>query len=204
MLWTSAAIPPVAVVHRVRGWVRHRHAEAWPPRTRAVLFDRDGTLIHDVPRNTDPGRVVPVAGAGEELARLRAAGVRVGVVTNQAAVADGHISLEDVQRVNAQVDAELGPFDTWQVCPHAATDRCGCRKPGPGMVLTAASDLGVHPSHCVVVGDIGSDVLAARAAGATGVLVPTAATRDEELAGAPWVATDLHEAIDLVEEWSRD
>src|SRR5690606_29079084 len=48
MVWTSVAIPPVAVANRVRGWLRHRGAEAWPPTPRAALPDRDGTLVHDV------------------------------------------------------------------------------------------------------------------------------------------------------------
>ena len=62
--------------------------------------------------------------------------------------------------------------------------------------MAAAKALGVKPRDCVVIGDIGSDVLAARAAGARGVLVPTAATRPEEVRDAPEVASDLREAVD--------
>ena len=40
--------------------------------------------------------------------------------------------------MNARVEELLGPFDTWQVCPHAPDDGCGCRKPAPGLVLAAA------------------------------------------------------------------
>ena len=64
------------------------------------------------------------------------------------------------------------------------------------MVLRAASALGVDPAGCVVVGDIGADVDAARAAGARSVLVPTPRTRPEEIAAAPEVARDLEEAVE--------
>jgi histidinol-phosphate phosphatase family protein len=165
---------------------------------RAVLFDRDGTLVEDVPYNGDPDAVRPVEGAAEAVRRLRGTGIRVGVVSNQSGVARGLLTTDDVEAVNARVDELVGPFDTWQFCPHGPDDACGCRKPGPGLVHAAARALGVRPEECVVVGDIGSDVLAARAAGARGVLVPTPVTRAEEVATAPYVATSLAEAVDLV------
>ncbi|WP_422774370.1 HAD-IIIA family hydrolase [Plantactinospora sp. WMMC1484] len=168
----------------------------------AVLFDRDGTLVHDVPYNGDPGLVRPLPGARKALDRLRAAGLRLGVVTNQSGVARGRFSSADVARVNARVDELLGPFDTWQVCPHAepAPGRagCRCRKPAPGMVWDAARALGTEPGRCVLVGDIGADMTAAGAAGASGILVPTAQTRPEEVAAAPTVAGDLAGAVDLI------
>ena len=198
MLWTSTAIPPATVWHRTRGWWAHRRAQPWPPATRAVLFDRDGTLVHDVPYNGDPDRVRPVEGAAEAVARLRAHGLRLGVVSNQSGVARGLLTPEQVSAVNAQVDSRVGPFDTWQVCPHGPDDGCDCRKPRPGMVRRAARALGVRPEECVVVGDIGADVAAAQAAGARSVLVPNGRTRPEEVAGAPLVATDLVEAVDLI------
>ncbi|WP_310742293.1 HAD family hydrolase [Microbispora sp. H13382] len=167
-------------------------------RPAAVLFDRDGTIIHDVPYNSDPDRVEPVAGAREALARLRAEGIPMGVVTNQSGVAKGIIAPEALRAVNDRVDALLGPFDVWEICPHDDGDRCDCRKPAPGLVLRAARRLGVPPEDCVVIGDIGRDVEAARAAGARGILVPTPVTLAEEVAAAPEVASDLAAAIDLV------
>lgn len=164
----------------------------------AVLFDRDGTLVHDVPYNGDPDRVRPVDGAREALDRLRAAGLRLGVVTNQAGVARGLLTEADVDLVNARVEALLGPFDTWQICVHddppPGAAGCDCRKPAPGLVWRAAQALGTHPSRCVVVGDIGRDMTAACAAGAAGILVPTPVTRPAEVAAAPTVAGDLRAA----------
>jgi D-glycero-D-manno-heptose 1,7-bisphosphate phosphatase len=167
---------------------------------RAVLFDRDGTLVHDVPYNADPDLVAPVDDAREVLDALRSAGVRVGVVSNQSGIARGLITPAQLDAVNARVSELLGPFDTWQVCPHGSTDGCACRKPAPGLVLAAAAALGVDPSECVVVGDIGADVGAALAAGARAVLVPTPVTRSEEVEHArehALVAHDLREAVVL-------
>ncbi|GGL70124.1 hypothetical protein GCM10009706_05590 [Curtobacterium citreum] len=165
---------------------------------RGVLFDRDDTLVIDVPYNADPHRVVPVPGAHRAVERARAAGLRVGVVTNQSVVAKGLATREQVDATNARVDELVGPFDVWCVCPHDAGDGCRCRKPRPGMVLDAAAALGLDPAELVVVGDIGADVGAALAAGAQGILVPTARTRTEEVAAADTVVGSLEEAVDLV------
>lgn len=172
-------------------------------RVAAVLFDRDGTLVHDVPYNGDPALVRPVDGAAAAVASLRERGIRVGVVTNQSGIARGLLHRDQVDAVNARVDAELGPFDTWQVCPHGESDGCGCRKPAPGMVLAAAQALGVDPGEVVVIGDIGADVQAAAGAGARGILVPTPATRREEVEAAEVRAGSLTDAVRLVlEEWA--
>lgn len=181
--------------------VRHPEFEAPAEvRTRAVLFDRDGTLIHDVPYLDDPAGVRPVAGAVEVLAALRAAGVRVGVVSNQSGVGRGLITPDRLAAVTARVVDLLGPFDTVQVCPHAPEAGCQCRKPQPGLVLAAARELGLDPGQCVVIGDIGADVDAALAAGARAVLVPTPVTRPVEVELARRVAAvagTLAEAVAL-------
>ncbi|MEJ5888263.1 HAD-IIIA family hydrolase [Pseudokineococcus marinus] len=199
MLLTSAAIPPAAVRHRVVGErAARRGLPAWPPPVRAVLFDRDDTLVHDVPYNGDPARVEPVAGAREVVAALRDAGVATGVVSNQSGVARGLLSPPQVEAVNARADELVGPLGTWQWCPHGPEDGCRCRKPGPGLVERAAAALGVPVGACAVVGDIGADVEAARAAGARGVLVPTARTLRREVEDAPLVADDLASAVRLL------
>ncbi|HEX5198771.1 MAG TPA: HAD-IIIA family hydrolase [Actinoplanes sp.] len=164
----------------------------------AVLFDRDGTLIVDVPYNGDPAKVVPMPGARAALDRLRAAGLRLGVVTNQSGLARGHFTREQLDAVHRRVEELLGPFGTWQVCPHGDTAGCACRKPAPGLVTAAAGALGTTPARCVVVGDIGRDMGAALAAGASGILVPTPVTLPAEVAAAPAVEPTLAGAADRI------
>jgi histidinol-phosphate phosphatase family protein len=170
------------------------------PRERpdAVLCDRDGTLIVDVPYNDDPALVRPLPTVRQGLDRLRAEGVAVGIVSNQSGVAGGRLTEDDVVRVMTRVDALLGPFAVVVWCAHGPDDACACRKPGPGLVHEAASRLGVDVARCAVVGDIGADVEAARAAGARGVLVPNPRTRPAEVAAAPEVAATFAEAVDLL------
>lgn len=161
----------------------------------AVLFDRDGTLVVDVPYNGDPAAVRPVPTARAALDLLRGAGVRTGVVTNQSGIARGLITRAQTDAVNSRIEDLLGPFDMWQVCPHGPADGCVCRKPRPGMVLAAAAAWGVPPGRITVIGDIGADVEAAAAAGAASVLVPTAVTRPAEVAAAAVVRADLLAAV---------
>ncbi|SDG27790.1 HAD-IIIA family hydrolase [Klenkia brasiliensis] len=200
MLLTSAAIPPAATWWWLRALTRPTPPRPVheAPRTRALLLDRDGTLVVDVPYNGDPARVRPVDGAVEAVRAARAAGLPVGVVTNQSGLARGAFTARDLAAVHDRVEELLGPFDAWAVCLHGPDDGCACRKPAPGSVLAAAATLGVEPADCVLVGDIGSDVAAAHAAGARAVLVPTAGTRTAELAAAPAVARDLGTAVALV------
>ncbi len=212
MVVTSAAIPPTAVFHRLTGEVRWRGRGRSPehspppvsrhnashPKPAAVLFDRDGTLVADVAYNGDPERVELMPGAREAVERLRSAGVPTAVVSNQSGVGRGTISLDQVEAVNRRVEDLLGPLGPWIVCPHAPADGCGCRKPAPGMVLQAAEALGVPAGRCALIGDIGSDMDAARAAGARGILVPTPVTRADEVGAAPEVATDLVAAVEIL------
>jgi HAD superfamily hydrolase (TIGR01662 family) len=184
MAVTSAAIPALATWHWLKGVVQHRRVQPWRGLPDLVLFDRDGTLVHDFPYNGDPAWVRPVDGAREALDRLRARGVRVGVVSNQSGVARGLITTEQVEACNARLEELLGPFDVIRYCPHGPDDGCACRKPAPGMVKDACAELGVDPARCVVIGDIGADVDAAAAAGAVGILVPTPVTRKSEVAAA--------------------
>lgn len=169
---------------------------AGPPA--AVLFDRDGTLVVDVPYNGDPALVAPMPTAAAAVALLVARGIPTGVVTNQSGVARGLITRAEADAVNARVDELLGPFGVWCVCPHGADDGCACRKPAPGMVLDAARRLGVDPGSVAVIGDIAADLGAAAAAGARGVLVPTTVTRPEEVQAAPETAATLEDAVRLL------
>ena len=164
----------------------------------AVLLDRDGTLICDVPYNGDPARVQPMPSARAALDRLRAADIKLAVVSNQSGVGRGLISLAQVDAVNRRVEELLGPLGGFFVCPHMASDACGCRKPQPGLVLQAAAALGVAPGACAVIGDIGADVEAASRSGARPILVPTPVTRHEEISRAPEHATTLLEAVELL------
>jgi HAD superfamily hydrolase (TIGR01662 family) len=214
MVWTSALLPPAASAHALAGLARARRLAAEgapallpaaerprPARPRApaaVLLDRDGTLVEDVPYNGDPAAVRPMPGARQALDRLRGADIRLAVVSNQSGIGRGLLSRAQVESVNARVEELLGPLGPWLVCPHAPRAGCDCRKPAPGLILEAAQALHVDPAACVVIGDIGADMEAARAAGSQGILVPTPRTRAEEVEAAPLVVESLLAAVDRI------
>ncbi|MET8581542.1 HAD-IIIA family hydrolase [Streptomyces collinus] len=170
------------------------------PPVAAVLFDRDGTLLADVPYNGDPDRVRLLPGAAAAVRLARRAGLGTAVVSNQSGIGRGLLTAEQVRAVNERADHLLGGLDTWLLCPHAPDAGCACRKPRPGLILEAAARLGVPPARCLVIGDIAADVLAAHAAGARGVLVPNTATAPAETrlfatASAPDVLTAVRRAL---------
>ena len=180
------------------GTARQRDQPPLPRPIEALLCDRDGTLVIDVPYNNDPERVVPVPGVRAALDLARRSGLRLGVVTNQSGVSSGRITPGQLRAVNGRVATLLGPFGVFLSCPHDADDGCPCRKPKPGLVVRAAAQLGVDPAVCVVIGDTDSDVKAAVNAGAWPILVPNAVTRPEEIEAAPMVAWSFEAAVRLV------
>jgi HAD superfamily hydrolase (TIGR01662 family) len=158
---------------------------------KAVLFDRDGTLIVDVPGNRNPQSVELMSFARESVDGLRDAGLRIAVITNQP-------GNTNAAAINDRTADLLGGIDAWFVCGHLPHDGCDCRKPKPGMVFAAARRFGVSPAECIVVGDIGSDIEAAHAAGARAIIVPTPITLPQEVARAPERARDLREAVRMI------
>jgi HAD superfamily hydrolase (TIGR01662 family) len=205
MVASSAAIPACASAHWLAGWAtlpkRLRASQPIRPRRpSAVLFDRDGTLVVDVPYNGDPDRVVAMPAAADALAALRGAGIPTAVISNQSGIGRGLLDEVAVGEVNRRIEEVLGPFGYWAICPHGPDEGCWCRKPRPGLVIEAAAALGFKCEQVAVIGDIGADIAAAHAAGARGILVPTSVTRPEEVAAAAEVASDLAAAVRLLLE----
>lgn len=154
------------------GPIVRKRVHSQSPAVRAILFDRDGTLIEDVPYNGDPALVVVKPGVRQALEECRRAGVLLGMVTNQSGVARGLITEADVWSIAEELERHVGPVDVWCVCPHGPWDSCSCRKPQPGLILAAAGALRVDLRQCVVIGDQETDVRAATAAGVHGILLP--------------------------------
>jgi D-glycero-D-manno-heptose 1,7-bisphosphate phosphatase len=149
-----------------------------------VFLDRDGVLIEEVGYLSGPDQARLVSGAAEAVARLNRLGVPVVVVTNQAGVARGRFAEErvgEVHRYLGDLLARAGAaVDRWYYCPHHPTAglgpyrvECDCRKPRPGMLLTAASELGLDLPRSFLIGDKLSDLEAGARAGCTTLLVRT-------------------------------
>lgn len=167
---------------------------------RAVFFDRDGVLNEVVEREGEPGspralsELVVTPGAADVIHRLRAAGLRAFVITNQPDIARGRVSAAAADAIMAAVLSVL-PLDDALVCPHDDADGCACRKPQPGMIERLAARWGVDAHASWVVGDRWRDVEAGRAAGCRTVLLRRAYNAG---VGADAVVENLEEAGDRI------
>ena len=164
----------------------------------AVFLDRDGTLNTNLDYLTRPDQMRLLPGAAEALKLLRAAGFVCVVVTNQSAVGRGmicEIELENIhQEMIRQLAAEGVALDGIYACP-SVLDHPE-RKPAPGMLLRAATELQLDVTKSWMVGDSQRDIDAGRAAGCKGcVLVRTGHPIDETQA---MLLTGVHVADDVL------
>ncbi len=181
----------------------------------AAFLDRDGTIIEDVGYLGDPEGIRFIPGALEALRALHGAGFAIVLVTNQAGVARGLISEEDVRRVNDRLTlllAEAGVrLSGVYFCPHHPEvgppeyrRDCDCRKPKPGMIRQAVQELGLDPGRSVIMGDHVSDAALAQAfPGMRGIMVRTGHGGEQwekiqtgALPRPEHVAADLRQAVE--------
>lgn len=172
-----------------------------------VLLDRDGTIIVERNYLSDPDQVELLPRAAEGLLRLRRAGCKLAVITNQSGIGRGLFSLETLERIHGrmldlllQEGVEIeGIF----FCPHIPEDHCDCRKPEPGLIERAAEALGFDPSQSFVIGDKPCDVELGQAVGARTILVRTgygSQIEAEKGCRPDYLADDLYKAAAIVEE----
>lgn len=138
-------------------------------RNKAILIDRDGTIIRDVHHLTRPDQVEILPGAVERIREVNDAGLVVCVVSNQSVVGRGMCSIDDVLEVHSLLDRRLrdkgAVIDSFVFCPHHPDDGCFCRKPRPGLLYQAAVRHQLDLRECLMIGDAVSDGQAAEAAG---------------------------------------
>jgi D-glycero-D-manno-heptose 1,7-bisphosphate phosphatase len=178
---------------------------------RAILLDRDGTLVHARHYPVRPEDLVLYAGLSEPLAALQQLGFKLLVITNQSGIARGMFDEVALARMHAslvtRLKAEGVHIDGFYFCPHHPEGvvpelaiSCDCRKPQPGMVLRAAAEHNLDLARSWFIGDILDDVEAGRRAGCRTILVdlgseapPTNALRTPN-----FVARDTLHALALV------
>jgi len=140
-----------------------------------VFLDRDGTLNEDTGYLRSAAELKLLPGVAPGLARLKAAGARLVVVTNQSGVARGFFTLKDLEAVHARLqgllEADDAALDAIYFCPHHPDDGCRCRKPARGMVDRAVAELQVDLRRSYLIGDQARDVQLAHVVGAKSVLL---------------------------------
>jgi D-glycero-D-manno-heptose 1,7-bisphosphate phosphatase len=169
----------------------------------AVFLDRDGTInVNEVrggrpyaPTRLEDFRYLP--GAPEAIARFKAEGYLVIVVTNQPDLSTGKNTPEVIEAMHARLRDELG-VDDIMVCPHTDKAGCDCRKPKPGLLIQAAEKWGIDLARSVMVGDRWRDVDAGRAAGCTTVHIDCGYEGEPAPKGADLTVATLFEAMDSI------
>ena len=171
---------------------------------RAVFLDRDGVLNRSNLRNGRPCAPTSLEefellpGVTQAVGRLREAGFRLIVVSNQPDIATGKLSREILERMHERLRSWL-PVDAIKVCCHVDENECACRKPKPGMLLEAAREWSIDLSRSFMVGDRWRDVSAGKAAGCRAIFVDYGYA-ETQVDQPDFVVASLLEAADIILE----
>jgi D-glycero-D-manno-heptose 1,7-bisphosphate phosphatase len=169
---------------------------------KVVILDRDGTLVLDRGYMDDPALLEFEPCAADALRWWHEHGYRLVVITNQSGVGRGFFPVERVEEMNvrlhAMVEALGVRLERIYYCPHRPDAGCDCRKPAPGLLSQAASDLGFNPRRTVVIGDKESDIEFGRCVGAKTILIARDSSTPSLRAHPDMVSSNLLEAARAV------
>lgn len=168
----------------------------WP----AVFVDRDGTLMHDADYCSSPEQVQVFDGVPASLRRLKKAGYKVIVITNQSGIGRKIFTREQYRAVEAELQRQLADnlIDATYFCPDAPGQPSKCRKPAPGMVLQAAREHDLDLTRSFLIGDKEIDAECAHNAGVRAIRVRTGFDKMTDGSSADWVADDLPAAAEII------
>jgi len=152
--------------------------EAFLKDKKAIILDRDG-VINRKPAKADYVKTWDefewLEGSREAIRLLKESGYQVIVITNQAGIARGIMSEDDLEDIHAKMNTDLlrynAQIDRFYYCPHGWDDGCDCRKPKPGMLYKAQQDYNLNLTKTVFIGDDYRDKEAGDAAGCRTILV---------------------------------
>ena len=174
-----------------------------------IFLDRDGTLNYDPGYLSIAADLKLLAGVGPALARLKRAGARLVVVTNQSGIGRGLFTLKDLETIHARLEGlleqEEAALDAIYFCPHHPDEGCHCRKPNVGMVERAVSELQLDLRRSYLIGDHTRDMQLAKRVGVKAILLSAALVDEQALemlraeqARPDAVALSMPEAVDWI------
>jgi D,D-heptose 1,7-bisphosphate phosphatase len=173
---------------------------------KAVFFDKDGTLVKDVPYNVDPDLIELTTGAAAAVQKLKEANWKVFVVSNQSGVARGFFAEEDLTAVWRKLNELCGiKFDGFYFCPHFENGNvrqysfaCNCRKPKAGLILQAAREYDLDLESSWMIGNSVKDITAGQTAGCRTILLGEVGQNSNEQRMPTFIVENLAEAADLI------
>ena len=145
-------------------------------KSKAVFLDRDGVINEkrdDHVKNISEFKIF--SGVGDAIKLLRDKGYLVIIITNQSAIGRKIISEKKLDEIHTELKNYLNQHDTYvdsiYYCPHTPEENCSCRKPKPGLLITATNDFGINLEESYFIGDSESDLNAAKEARCKGILL---------------------------------
>ena len=143
-----------------------------------IFLDRDGVTNERPPKAEyvcKPEDFKWLPGAKEALKKLNEAGYFIILISNQAGIARGVMTVNDFEKVQAKMATDLEEIGVRvgavYYCPHGWNDNCECRKPKPGMLYQAQKDYSINLTECVLIGDDERDIITAHNVNMKGILV---------------------------------
>ncbi len=175
-----------------------------------VILDRDGVINEDSDDFIkSPAEWRPIPGSLEAIVKLKHAGFKVVIASNQSGLARGLLDYDTLFAIHDKMTRMLADLGTQTdgifFCPHGPDDDCPCRKPKTGMLDDIARRFGMSIAGCPFIGDSSRDMEAARTVGARPIRVKSGKST-QDLAQQPHadVFTDLAAAARaLISEKSR-
>jgi D-glycero-D-manno-heptose 1,7-bisphosphate phosphatase len=176
---------------------------------KAVFLDKDGTLIPDIPYNTDTNLISLEPFAAEGLQMLAAQGFELIIITNQPGIARGLISPQQFHAIHMKIrqlltDQHLN-LAGFYYCPHSGEEKpgCVCRKPASGLIHQAAMENEILLTDSWMIGDILNDVEAGKGAGCRAILIHNG--NETEWVRSPlrepdFMVSNLKEAAEIILE----
>lgn len=170
-----------ATKHRyysIGSFERIKYTEKFLSNQKYVFLDRDGTTNLRPPKAeyiVRPEDFVWIEGAKDAIKKLNDFGYTVILVSNQAGIARGVMTVDDFDKVQKKMQNDLNEIgahiDAVYFCPHGWDDNCDCRKPKPGMLYKAQKDYSIDLTNCIMIGDDERDIITAHNADMKGILV---------------------------------
>jgi histidinol-phosphate phosphatase family protein len=152
-------------------------------KNKAVFIDRDGTLVHERHYLRRVRDLRLFADAVLALKKLKQAGFKIILVTNQSGIGRGYLTEKKLLQIHAVLEKRLAAagvaLDAIYYCPHHPDAVCGCRKPKLGMVEQARKRFHLDLKRSFTIGDHTGDVNLGQAMGGTAIFVLTGHGREE-------------------------
>jgi histidinol-phosphate phosphatase family protein len=142
---------------------------------KAVFLDRDGVINKERSDYVKTVQELVIFDVAESIKKLKESGFLVIVVSNQSAINRGLTNQQNIKQIHDAIQEYLKSngtqIDAFYYCPHRPDENCNCRKPKPGLLYMASTDLQIDLQSSWMIGDRNSDMEAGQIAGCKSIMI---------------------------------